>query len=415
MNEKKLCAICGREYDEHELTDTYDEGLVCQDCLDEHFTQCEHCGDYHRSDDTTEVVTQIRWGRNQHEVTELWCLSCAEYYAYVCQDCERWYSDDCIRSDDFGTHVCDRCYDGYWRTCEDCGRIIHQDDAYSDDDDDYWFCSCCWNDNHASAIHSYGHKPDPIFAYRRNESSGVLTFGVEDEVDYGEDARATAKDVTEAAQGRIYCKRDGSLSSDEHGFEIVTHPASLGYHLYDFSWANILRICKQAGFKSHDTETCGLHIHVGREGLGSDGDERWANAQKLVLLAYALRDELTKFSRRKAEQLNRWAPFPELSISDGMTEMDLLEAARDATRYSRYAAVNQMNLHTVEFRIFRGTLKRDTLCASLQLVSNLCKYAMTHTAKECLSATFVDIVNVEPTSLLLDYCQTRRLTVRQAG
>ena len=410
MNEKELCAICGQEHDVADMTETC-EGWVCQECRDEHYTQCEHCGEWVR--ETNEVtIRRLTW--YQSGLTEEWCPYCTAELAYRCQHCERYFSGCLVQEDNYGTVVCTVCYDDHYRTCEDCGRIIHEADAcYDDNDDDYPYCDSCWNRRGANAIRNYGYKPTPEFAYRRNENpDATLTFGVELEVDNGDNAGATARQVCDDAQGRVYCKRDGSLS---RGFEIVTHPASLGYHLYDFRWANLMRTCKKAGFKSHETETCGLHIHVGMDKLGSTRLEQELCSYRLVLLAYVLKDELTKFSRRKTGNLEHWAPFPNVDTTCCTSDRQYEEAAYRAACDSRYAAVNIQNYSTVEFRIFRGTLKRDTLCASLQLVSNLCKYAMTHTAKECLNATFVDIVNVEPTSLLLDYCQSRRLTVRTAA
>lgn len=264
------------------------------------------------------------------------------------------------------------------------------------------------------AIWNYSHHPSPEFAYRRNETPGtVLDIGVELEVDhdYGDPdyiPADVAQAVTDAAEGRVYCKSDASISN---GFEIVTHPASLAYHMYQFRWANLMRLCIKAGMKSHDTETCGLHFHVGRAGLGSTSDERYETAAKLVLLSYALKDPLTKFSRRKAERLQRWAAFPQLPANALATASDarLLEMAYDTEDDGRYQAINLTNSATVEFRIFRGTLKRDTLIASMQLVHNLCVYAMTHTPVQCLAATFADIVNVAPHRELVAYSASKNL------
>ena len=409
MNEKKLCAVCGEEHDIDDMTCTAEGDYVCEDCRDENYAFCENCEEWTRIEYTSTVHALHGW----RTVAETWCHGCVDDYAAECDDCGELWREDDMRHDDWDTNVCESCYDDRWRTCYECGALLRDGDAYSDDDEDEFYCATCWRDRGMDAIRNYGYKPSPIFAARARENGeNALKFGIELEVDNGDDAYGTAREVTEAAQGRIYCKRDGSLDS---GFEIVTHPATLAYHLYDFRWANIMRICKQGGFKSHDTETCGLHIHVGRMEMGGTWEERDAVSGKLVLLASALRDDLTKFSRRKADNLDRWAKFPHIEPTIGMSEQGLINSAIDAVRYDRYQAVNLRNDSTVEFRIFRGTLKRDTLAASLQLVSNLCKYAMTHTAHECLSATFVDIVNVDPTYVLLDYCQSRRLTTRQAS
>lgn len=91
------------------------------------------------------------------------------------------------------------------------------------------------------------------------------------EIDDGNDANECADalaDVTSA----IYCKRDGSLGDE--GVEIVTHPATLNYHLTKLAWDRIIETATDNGYTSHDTETCGLHVHVGRAELPDDAPEK---------------------------------------------------------------------------------------------------------------------------------------------
>lgn len=59
--------------------------------------------------------------------------------------------------------LCEHCYDRHYTICEDCSRIISQDDAYYSDDDDYAYCYDCFHTHNLSAIHDYSYKPDPIF------------------------------------------------------------------------------------------------------------------------------------------------------------------------------------------------------------------------------------------------------------
>ena len=67
--------------------------------------------------------------------------------------------------------------------------------------------------------------------------------------------------------------------------------------------------------------------------------------------------------------------------------------------------MNLCNTHTVEFRIFRGTLNRDSIIAAIQLVSNLTKYAMTHTPMECRDAAWSEVVGFEQFKELDAYCR----------
>lgn len=410
MNEnanKIICAHCGEAFDRSDLTETAN-GLVCQDCLDDHYTPCDRCGEYIPIEDATEVRTG-----GFRPSTEYWCPDCVYNYATRCQHCGDYVVNSRIEEDDFGNRVCDGCYSDYYRRCSECGCLTREDNTYWDEDTDTPYCCDCYSSRPAKAINQYGYKPDPIFGLRRGEGLDTdLTFGVELEVDGGSDAEDTARAVVDASDGRVYCKHDGSLGDD--GFEIVSHPGTLAHHTYETRWRAITAAAKKAGYKSHDTETCGLHIHVGRRGLGETALERVQTAHKLVLLAWHLKDALTTFSRRTEYRLNRWAKFPSLDVNPCMSDDLLLSYATDTEDDGRYQAVNLENSATVEFRIFRGTLERDTLIASLQLVHNLCRYAMTHTPSECITCTYRDIVSAQPFGELVAYSQKRDLLHEEA-
>jgi hypothetical protein len=307
--------------------------------------------------------------------------------------------------------ICDGCCDN-WHICNDCGELIHDDDTYYVGDNwDDPYCEDCIDrhrGNDSEYIHDYGYKPYPEIRRRKGESENELTFGVELEVDNGDCAGDTAEDVTDAAEGRVYCKHDGSLDS---GFEIVSHPGTLAHHMYEMHWRDISRICKKAGFKSHDTTTCGLHIHVGRKQLGDGHEDQGRVIANVITLVASLRESIITFTRRSDYALSRWAALPtfDTHISESRTA-ELIRCDALQTRYNgRYQAVNLQNSGTIEFRIFRGTLNRNTLIASIQLVSNLCKYAMTHTLEECTTATFAGIVGVAPYRELVDYCADRSI------
>ena len=53
----------------------------------------------------------------------------------------------------------------------------------------------------------------------------------------------------------------------------------------------------------------------------------------------------------------------------------ILEKAKSGCN-GRYVAVNLNNYHTIEFRLFRGTLKYNTFIATLQMVNHICDAAI---------------------------------------
>lgn len=274
-------------------------------------------------------------------------------------------------------------------------------------------------------IHNYSYKPEPKIGYKNDrESRGHLTFGVELECEPRNDGGNVRMDAFELSDrldeipgGRTYCKSDGSLSN---GVEIVSHPGTLAHHMYVMHWRQIQRTCEKAGFRSHDAANSGLHVHVGRAQLGSTDAERDDVTRKVQVLFALYAAELTRFSRRRRSCPEQWAPIDRL----GVTPDDIRRVSSGAQLASwasarvpaylsnhndRYTAVNVTNRATVEIRIFRGTLKRDTLIAAIQLVSNVFEYAMAHDWADIPASTWADVAAYKPHKELVNYMIARNL------
>lgn len=174
------------------------------------------------------------------------------------------------------------------------------DDAYEYDGE--YYCSECYHDirDHDS-IHDYGYKPEPVFY---GDSSRY--FGLELEIDgAGKDCENADSllNIANESDEHIYIKSDGSL---DEGMELVTHPMSLDYHK-SFCWEDIVRKAVYLGYRSHQTNTCGLHIHVNRDSLGDTRDEQEEVISRILYFVEHHWNELLKFSRRSEYAINRWA------------------------------------------------------------------------------------------------------------
>ncbi len=66
-------------------------------------------------------------------------------------------------------------------------------------------------------------------------------------------------------------------------------------------------------------------------------------------------------------------------------------------------------MHTVEFRIFRGTLKRDTIVASIQWIDVLIKYCRSTPLKDLFNVNWNDIFRNTGHSELTEYLKQRGL------
>ena len=79
----------------------------------------------------------------------------------------------------------------------------------------------------------------------------------------------------------------------------------------------------------------------------------------------------------------------------------------------RYTAVNLTNSDTVEMRMFRGTLKLNTLKATLQMVNHLCEVAVSLSDSEVQDMSWFDFLDTVHEPELIQYLKERRLYVNE--
>ena len=360
--EKLACSSCGKELAK-ESKNEFDGTILCVECLEQRTTVCDNCGD-------------------------------------------RVWNDD-VRGD-ANVNLCSYCYEHSYIHCERCGRMIHNDNAYYlDEEDDFAYCFECKEKIENASIKSYNYKPEPIFY-----GSGNLFMGVELEIDKGGENDENASNILCVANlqaEHVYCKHDGSI---ENGFEMVSHPMSYEYHLNSMNWKNVFETAIKLGYRSHQTDTCGLHIHCSRSAFGKTYEEQERVIGRVVFFVEKHWNELVKFSRRSSDNLNRWAA-KYATISD--TTNETYKKAKDK-RMGRYVAVNLENYNTIEFRLFRGTLCHKTFIATLQLVDEICYQAIHLSDAEMEGMSWSDFVSriLPKKGELIEYLKLKRLYINDA-
>lgn len=310
---------------------------VCPDCLDRFYTKCERCGDYILNDNSYNVYI------DEDRTEASWCENCWEYHTWTCEECGDCYSDGVPDHE----YVCPSCHGEEEQDCDDIA---------------YW--------NAPSGVRSYSYKPTACFCPSYTENQIFYGFELEAEA-HGNDSDEWADKVNENL-GYTYVKHDGSLND---GMEIVSHPATLEYHMSKKDdYERIFREMRAAGWRSHDDGTCGLHVHISKKPMEEKNPFAINN---LLIIFDRFWDKLVIFSRRKDHHLDRWAKRYGTVFSDYKGIKD------EAKRYGdRYMAVNLKNDHTVEIRMFRGTLNPDTFFATLQLVDVIVNKAIELGANE---------------------------------
>ncbi len=313
--------------------------------------------------------------------------------------------------------ICDMCVSNY-SPCDCCGRLFRNSDLQLTADGRH--CWSCAAYNTGRAIMSYGFKPEPIFHDAEDCDSSGLYLGVELEMDYG-DAEATAKRISETYGSQmLYFKHDGSL---DEGCELVTHPMSPEFMMSDAGKAMRRDICTSAlaeGMRSHDTDTCGLHVHVSREFFGTNKTSQELTELKLIETVDRLFEPIVIFSRRKRHNIDRWAPKCNAPKEDAGWVRKAQRVSSFAKR-DRYHAINVTNGSTIEFRLFRGTLKADTILATLQFVTGLCYLAKSSNPSQMERFCWYDLADAVmetcpvDTAELYNYLIERELIVPEGG
>ena len=336
---------------------------------------------------------------------EIYCPDCIERLTTTCDCCGRRIlrcdaeSDGCIM-------LCRHCYEYSYTRCEGCGCIISNDEANYVDGDDYPYCDECYRKIEEEPIKSYGYKPEPIFY-----GSGNLFYGVELEIDKGGERGDYAEGILNTANTHnlhLYAKHDGSI---DDGFELVSHPMTLEYHTNTMNWSGVMDMALSLDYRSHQTQTCGLHIHVNRKAFGNDYDTQEDSISRIVHFVEMHWNELLKFSRRTEANMNRWASRYGIST----TAKDTYKNAK-AKHCGRYVAINLENYSTIEFRIFRGTLRYKTFLATLQLVDEICNLAIKLSDRELEGMSWSDfVIQIDSKNKpeLIEYLKARRLYVNE--
>lgn len=334
---------------------------------------------------------------------QLLCPDCFERETIICHRCgERLWEDDNTGSDEMP--LCERCYENYYTNCSRCGRLLRESDANFEDDTPY--CDDCHAEyRNTRPVHDYYYKPAPVFY-----GNGGRFMGVELEIDGAGERDDYAAILTDLANSNgaklVYIKHDGSL---DDGIEIVTHPMTLNFHQEEMPWGKVLEKAKELGYLSHQAGTCGLHVHVNRTAFGQTVREQEACVARTLFFVEKFWEELLIFSRRTQRQMNRWAA--RYGYKD--VPKEILDHVKTGDHQGRYTAVNLENVDTIEFRMFRGTLKLNTLIATLQMVNRICDVAISLSDEELHSMSWPTFVTGCTQPELVQYLKERRLYVNE--
>jgi hypothetical protein len=328
-----------------------------------------------------------------------------------------------MRSNSNGDDICPVCIDNHYTWSEYYDRYLYNDDAcealdqdgetvYIDRDDDRF----SYDDSQGVYVHQdYAPQSKILRSYHsaKNRDSYKLIpspftqvtgryMGLELEVEVSDRGGRNRNDIIEQLHAhlnddeigsRVWFEEDGSLS---HGFEIISNPMGLDTHTEFWQWLNDDSLVK--GLRSHDTSTCGLHIHINKSALTTMQIDKMN-----VFINHPDNSELIqKVSRR---------------YSTGYARIGQKTLGKAHHSHERYEAFNITNTKTVELRIFKGTLKYTSLMAALEFANALVNFTAPASPAgfRLDSKTFMKFIDMpayrNETKFLRNYLQQRTVEV----
>lgn len=375
IEEEMTCSQCGKHGLENVVFGKYGQ-VFCEDCAKDVYVQCDCCGN--SIDKFNDKIVNVD-GKQLCEH----CLN--EKYALCVFDGKYHLKSDLIQLDNGKYALEELAIENGYKRCDLCGKW--QKNLTNIDGE--LMCDNCLEHKVGDVISGY--HSFRSWQEHRTATGDVLEnnlIGFELEVEVPSDAKVTrevAAYVTKKkGDGLFVIERDGSLSN---GFEIISHPMTMDY-VRKIAIDKLEDACNYLvgrGVKSHNTSTCGLHFHVNRGDLSTPNRSSDEVIDNILLIMETFKKELQNFSRRNS---NRYCKF--LIDSNKPIYMKTIKKVKDYSCDERYFALNLTNEKTIEFRIFKGTLKYKTFLASMELVNNIVNIAK-YSAINGL--TWEDIIN----------------------
>jgi hypothetical protein len=187
-------------------------------------------------------------------------------------------------------------------------------------------------------------------------------------------------------------EHDSSLD-DCGGVEIITIPLTPADAKSVEVWQPLVDWLNAHGATSWQGSRCGLHVHIGREILGTTQEERDRNEAKLVLFYSQFINEWNAahkvYGRRECyhEQKHDGNNNREIAAANVLgpdvwkcepVARRIAEGISQRNKSCRYYALNTTNAATVEFRKGRGSLNVKRIQAIVTFNEVIALYAVSH-------------------------------------
>lgn len=243
-------------------------------------------------------------------------------------------------------------------------------------------------------IHQFNYIPKYIKHFMPGESEDTtLLLGAEIEVggnnniSSDNDKNSTVKKCIQIMNGSdsdeenlIYSTHDSTVQ-----IEFDTMPCSLEFHKNKMNYREMFEYLDKEGYKGHDCETAGLHIHANRSYLGKSRISQELVISKILYILEKFNDEICVIARRD----NDYSEF----AGEKQNEDSIVELYGKYKDKGKRAALNLQHKDTIEFRMFKSTLKYETFILTLEFVKDIIDYAKSVDIEEIELAKWSDLMN----------------------
>ena len=349
VEESAYCHSCGRE----------DASDFCAECKELHCAACTEC---------KKVVP--KWlSKKLSDSQERVCQECLEKRYTRCNYCRNHYAIEKVlttRIDHSTWKMCLKCIQREVVACDECKAPVFTADSTLHKNKRY--CHACL---FIYPIESYSYRP-PRFKYfhtsKTKRQNKDPFYGIEIEVIASNSPQEvrTEFSISNRDEESSYLKYDGSLG--DNGVEVVFHPHTMSALKNSTILRDVLKWGAKGVAYAWNGSKCGLHIHSEKK------DWSRVALYKLYTLMSKNVEFWTWLSGRKKSHMS-------YCILENIYHNRIVQYAKykgDGCGASKYVALNMNNEHTIEFRLFRGSLSKATFWKNLECVDSLRYFCNTY-------------------------------------
>ena len=354
---------------------------ICEDCLDAQNYLVPEIGSefYVRVDDSRTVkVTyadgRVGWVHNMQAIPD-WCVSIYSAATYngnrLCKDSNNAYETTLCcpvlakvsRHESRTVYVLQSEMDehpDWYAQCSECARWCFARDLVNGR------CSLC----SSVEIYRYHRWPGHLeFKKLDSEEDIKMFFGIEIETEGSEDNKECVADF----QDIWHLEHDRSLN--DGGFEMISQPMSWEFIKSEYPrFKEMFASLIEAGQISHESDRCGLHVHVSKTAFNSE-----SAIKRCLAIVHGMSDEMQRFGRRFHCSYARFSDIPSMPSESDLNRIECtghgVAVNLDTSSFDGRSA------DTVEFRFPKGSLNILTVMATIEFIKNIVELSNSDTDK----------------------------------